>query len=114
MFVTVNKDEACRWCEDLFFSIFAASAFGFSASGGMASGLTVVGERGPELVNLPGGSRVYSNSQSRNMAGGGNTINVNVTGRVGASDAEIRDIANKVGQQINIRMNRTGAMNTGF
>jgi uncharacterized coiled-coil protein SlyX len=33
-------------------------------------GLTWVGERGPELVNLPTGSRVYNNSESRGMAGG--------------------------------------------
>lgn len=30
-------------------------------------GLAVVGEAGPELVALPGGSRVYSNTQSRGM-----------------------------------------------
>jgi len=30
-------------------------------------GLSLVGERGPELVNLPRGSQVYSNLQSRNM-----------------------------------------------
>ena len=75
------------------------------ATGGPASGLTVVGERGPELLNLPAGSRVYSNSDSRRMSG--NTINVHVNGRVGASDAEIRDIANKVAREINMRMNRT-------
>ena len=33
-------------------------------------GLAIVGERGPELVNLPRGSRVYSNAESRRMAGG--------------------------------------------
>jgi len=40
---------------------------------------------------------------------GGNTINVHVNGRVGASDAEIRDIANKVAREINLRMSRTGS-----
>lgn len=39
-----------------------------------AGGLAVVGERGPELVNLPRGSDVFSNEQSRKMAGGGVTI----------------------------------------
>lgn len=33
-------------------------------------GLAVVGERGPEIVNLPRGSQVYSNEMSRRMAGG--------------------------------------------
>jgi len=37
----------------------------------------------------------------------GNTINVHVNGRVGASDAEIRDIAQKVAREINLQMNRT-------
>ena len=102
------------WVIGLALASALASAFGFSASGGMASGLTVVGERGPELVNLPGGSRVYSNNQSRRMNTGGNTFNINVTGRVGASDSEIRDIANKVAKEINTRINRTSASNTGF
>jgi hypothetical protein len=34
-------------------------------------GLAVVGERGPELVNLPRGSSVFSNSDSRDMVSGG-------------------------------------------
>ena len=78
------------------------------ASGGIASGLTVVGEKGPELVNLRPGSRVHSNAKSRKMtSGGGNTIHVHVNGRVGASDREIRDIANKVAKLINVEVNRS-------
>lgn len=34
-------------------------------------GLSLVGERGPELVNLPRGSQVFNNRQSSNMMGGG-------------------------------------------
>lgn len=50
---------------------------GFAAGGTMTrSGLAVVGERGPELVALPGGSRVFSNSQSRQMAGQGGGISI--------------------------------------
>jgi hypothetical protein len=37
------------------------------ASGGSANGLTWVGERGPELVNLPGGSYVNNNQSSASM-----------------------------------------------
>jgi len=78
------------------------------AKGGIApGGMALVGERGPELVNLPAGARVHSNADSRRMVG--NNIHVHVNGRVGASDAEIRDIANKVAREINLRMNRTGA-----
>ena len=78
------------------------------ARGGISSGgMTLVGEQGPELVTLPSGARVHSNQASRGM--GGNVINVHVNGRVGASDSEIKDIANKVAREINLRMNRTGA-----
>lgn len=75
------------------------------ANGGVSmGGMALVGERGPELVRLPKGARVHSNAESRRMGGG--TINVHVNGRVGASDAEIRDIASKVAREINTQMNR--------
>jgi len=82
------------------------------AQGGIVpkTGMHMVGERGPELVRLPQGSRVYNNSDTQSMMGGSsvtNHITVQVTGRVGASDTEIRDIANKVAREINTRMNRT-------
>ncbi len=46
---------------------------GAAASGGLRRGLTMVGERGPELAALPMGSHVYSNDDSRRMmqSGGG-------------------------------------------
>ena len=74
-------------------------------------GLFMVGEKGPELVNLPAGSAVYNNQQTRGMMGG-NTINVSVSGRVGASDAELDDIARKIGRKINLEMNRYN--NSGY
>ena len=81
----------------------------FADGGTVKGGLSLVGEKGPELVNLPRGSKVYSNSKSKQMIGGNttNNISVNVQGRVGASDQEIRDIAKKVGIQINREINRT-------
>ena len=91
-----------------------SSKIPFLSTGGTISsgGMAVVGERGPELVNLPRGATVYSNAQSRTM--GGNNIHVHVNGRVGASDAEIRDIANKVAREINMRMNRTSSTVSRF
>jgi hypothetical protein len=45
------------------------------ANGGVSmGGMALVGERGPELVNLPRGSEVFSNSQSSNMFGGGEVL----------------------------------------
>ncbi|MAL11248.1 MAG: hypothetical protein CMF74_16485, partial [Maricaulis sp.] len=85
----------------------------FSTGGVSMGGPAIVGERGPELVNLPRGARISNNANSMGTRTGGNNIHVHINGRVGASDAEIRDIANKVAREINIRMNRTGANRIG-
>jgi len=84
-----------------------------STGGVSRGGLAVVGENGPELVSLPRGARVQNNANSMSARAGGNNIHIHINGRVGASDAEIRDIANKVAREINIRMNRTGANRIG-
>jgi len=46
------------------------------------SGLSWVGERGPELVRLPRGAQVFNAAQSRALGGarGGDTITINITG----------------------------------
>lgn len=41
------------------------------ATGGLAEGLTIVGERGPELVNFGETARVYSAANTKAMLGGG-------------------------------------------
>jgi len=81
------------------------------ARDGMASGGTnllggsyLVGENGPETVLLPGGSSVINNTNTRGSMG--TTINVHVNGRVGASDQELNQLADKIGQKISMRMNR--------
>ena len=83
------------------------------ASGGIVSntGLALVGEKGPELVNLPAGARVFNNNQSKSMMGS-TAINVHVNGRLGASDTELDDIARKIGRKINLEMNRYN--NSGY
>ena len=48
------------------------------ATGGYASGMTWVGEQGPELLNLPPGSKVYSNRDSRQIANN-STYNINMS-----------------------------------
>ena len=43
---------------------------GLSTGGTISNGgLFIVGEKGPELVNLPAGSAVYNNQQTRSMMG---------------------------------------------
>jgi hypothetical protein len=51
-------------------------AIGRRQMGGWASGWNVVGERGPELVRLPGSSRVFPHGQVPAMAGDGIRITV--------------------------------------
>jgi hypothetical protein len=41
-------------------------------------GLAIVGEEGPELVNLPRGSQVYTNQETNDMLRGGDTFILNV------------------------------------
>ena len=43
------------------------SRVGKAATGGVRNNLTMVGEQGPELVELPGGSRVRSNPDTRRI-----------------------------------------------
>ena len=86
----------------------------FMANGGVSQGgLTVVGERGPELINLPAGSRVHSNSDSRRMVSntGGNTINITINAR-DTTDAELRRIADKIGNMVNNKINRRTSSRT--
>jgi len=59
-------------------------------------GLAIVGERGPELVNLPKGSDVIPNNQIASVGGGGSTtININV-GLMTGSAIERREAAMKM------------------
>ena len=90
-----------------------AEVKGMFASGGIVSesGKYLVGEKGPEIVNLPTGARVFNNNQSKSMMGS-TTINVSVNGRLGASDTELDDIARKIGRKINLEMNRYN--NSGY
>ena len=58
---------------------------GAFATGGFGRGLALVGERGPELVDLGAGSRVYSNDQLAGMIGGGAPV-VNNSFNIQSSD----------------------------
>jgi hypothetical protein len=50
-----------------------------SGTNSAPGGLALVGENGPELVNLPKGSQVFNNGQTRGMMGGGGGSSPNVT-----------------------------------
>jgi len=63
-------------------------------------GLTMVGEEGPELVNLPTGSKVSSTPKTARMMGGGasfsNSINITING----SGGNARELANNVRREV--------------
>ena len=86
---------------------FANIVPGFSTGGTSMGGMAVVGEKGPELVSLPRGSRVYSNAKSRQMTKASNVNNFNIT--INAKDtskSEMRRIAKEIGNMINKEVNR--------
>lgn len=71
-----------------------------------SGGYALVGENGPEMVNLPQGSNVYPAGQTQQMMGGaGGGGNLNVTINVNApaglvSNAQTRQLSYQVGQQL--------------
>jgi hypothetical protein len=91
--------DALRSLLNDFGRLFAQQAFqGFGVAFGLPGfangtrfapgGLAVVGERGPEIVNLPRGSQVYSNEVSRRM-GGQAVFNIDARGAERGSADEI-------------------------
>ena len=83
----------------------------FFAEGGVTTGgLSVVGEKGPELVNLPSGSRVHSNKDSQKILSqsGGTVNNFNITINArDTSDSEMRRIAQQISTMVNNNINRS-------
>lgn len=66
-------------------------------------GYSVVGEHGPELVNLPGGSRVFSNTDSRNMlagTGGYGNIQIHIDKMEIRSDGDIDRVAQALADKL--------------
>ena len=92
------------------------------AEGGVSDGgITVVGEKGPELVNLPKGARVHSNADSKKMLKGSqnnnssvfnNTVNVTINAK-DTSDAELKRIADRLGNMITNKIQRV-VSSSGF
>lgn len=77
-----------------------------AANGGMRSGLTMVGERGRELVSLAPGSRVHSNEDTERMMarGGGGPLEVVLSWATGTQGA----LADALAEHIRIDVQRKG------
>lgn len=65
-----------------------------------SGGLSLVGERGPELVNLPRGSQVLNNSDTQKALNKNITINLNIGGSVISEGELINKISNVLGRQL--------------
>ena len=75
-------------------------------------GMTLVGEQGPELVNLPAGAQVKTNNQTSKMMGGTTVNNYITINAKDTSKAEMRRIANELSNMINMKVNRSGSSRT--
>lgn len=75
-------------------------AVGHAAEGGSRSNLTMVGEHGPELVSLPGGSRVYSNPDTQRMMTGGGRSNHVILEIRGGSGTQLEQLFLQTFRQI--------------
>lgn len=62
-------------------------------------GWTTVGEHGPELLNLPSGSKILSNSQSQ-KAGGRRNININIEKMEVRNDQDVQAVAEAIVKKI--------------
>ena len=58
-------------------------------------GYTTVGEHGPELINLPAGSKVYSNSDTQKMIKG-KSVNINIGSMVIREEADIDKVTTEL------------------
>ena len=86
-------------------SIFDNNANGTNYFDG---GSTLVGEYGPELVNLPRGSSIKTNAQTqRELSGGGSTFNIPVTiqGNVIGNSEFIDQIGDAISSRVGLALN---------
>ncbi|EKQ51394.1 MULTISPECIES: phage tail tape measure protein [unclassified Clostridium] len=65
-----------------------------------SGGLTVAGEYGPELIDLPGGSKVYTNSQTNKILNGSGNSGIHVYLTVQGNMVGNEEFADQVGQHI--------------
>lgn len=64
-----------------------------------SGGLSLVGEHGPEIVQMPRGSKVYTNRESQNMlsgGSGGNNFTININGNNMSADDIINTLIPKL------------------
>lgn len=73
-------------------------------------GMAIVGERGPEMVRLPRGSDVYSNSESRAMGGSTIYLMIDVHDNNIGDEADADMVAGKIQREIMQSLTRQGRL----
>lgn len=71
-----------------------------TGTSGFGGGMALVGEQGPELVNLPRGAEVYTAGQTKDMLAGGQNIIINIA-KVD-SKMDVEQMAREIGYRIGI------------
>ena len=68
-------------------------------------GLSLVGERGPELINLPTGSRVLNSGETSKHLGANIVLNLNIAGNVIGNREFINQIEQVLGRKLAVALN---------
>ena len=63
-------------------------------------GYTTIAEHGPELVDLPAGSKVYSNSQTNNILNRGRELKIEIQNVTVREEADIQKIAEAIVEEL--------------
>lgn len=66
-----------------------------------SGGVSLVGEHGPELVQMPGGSKVYTNRETKGMLNQGSNININISNVTISENADAKRVAREFVKEIN-------------
>lgn len=79
-----------------------ASSIGSNANGTSywRGGYTTIAEHGPELVDLPAGSKVYSNSQTNNILNRGREVKIEIQSVTVREEADIQKIAGAIVEEL--------------
>ena len=97
---------------------------GYAMGGRTPGGWAVVGERGPELAHFDGPASIFSNADSRRMAGGSLDVNIGVhpggswqefhANVIGAIESKAPDIVNAANAAVMQNMQRSSNMQTAL
>jgi len=69
-------------------------------------GMALVGERGPELVNLPQGARVNTASDTQKAIGSNIVVNVNIGGNLWGTQEFLNEMKQQLGRELAVAMAR--------